>query len=266
MGNLQLPVWGGRSGPGQAVAVWLLGRCQISSHWLLASRQRRAIMASAPATVHLMPESLRRWATIALHPPPRRRSRRTGPPSQPSARAASAASLPTLADASAASASRSPLSPPAGGAPSSPPPAAADGAGLASQIASFTSRSAHSPPGTACSSRSRGAPCPTRRRPAAGCASGRPPSGSTGTFACKVRPRMSGAVADLGDQGLPGRVRPVLSALVVVSRGGQHIAACVVQLLAPPCAVDIPRGKRRILAPGDLGPGEVRGLTTTRLL
>jgi hypothetical protein len=68
MDNLPLTAWRGRSEPGQAVAVRLRGRCQISSHWLLASRQRRAMMASAPVTVHLMPESLRRWATIALHP------------------------------------------------------------------------------------------------------------------------------------------------------------------------------------------------------
>ena len=54
MGYLPLTAWRGRSEPGQAVAVWLRGRCQIGlPSWLLASRQRRAMMASAPATVQL---------------------------------------------------------------------------------------------------------------------------------------------------------------------------------------------------------------------
>src|ERR1035441_996250 len=66
--NNPLPAWRGRSEPGQAVAVWLRGRCQISSQWLLASRQRRAMMASAPGTVQRIPDNFRRWPTTALQP------------------------------------------------------------------------------------------------------------------------------------------------------------------------------------------------------
>src|SRR5260221_1162309 len=40
----------------------------MASHWLLASWQRRAVMAPAPATVHLMPDNFRRWPMTALHP------------------------------------------------------------------------------------------------------------------------------------------------------------------------------------------------------
>jgi len=42
MGNLLPSALRGRSGPGQAVAVWLRGRCQICSRWPIASRQRKA--------------------------------------------------------------------------------------------------------------------------------------------------------------------------------------------------------------------------------
>ena len=53
---------------GQAAPVWLCGAPQAASHWLLASRQRRAVMASAPAMVHLMPDIFRRCPMTALQP------------------------------------------------------------------------------------------------------------------------------------------------------------------------------------------------------
>ena len=39
---------------------------QTVSHWPLASRQRSAMMASAPATVQRMPDCLSRWPMIVF--------------------------------------------------------------------------------------------------------------------------------------------------------------------------------------------------------
>jgi hypothetical protein len=54
------------------------GLLQMASQVLLASLQRRAMMASAPAVVQRMPDCLTRWPMTDLHLLPRRRSRRTG--------------------------------------------------------------------------------------------------------------------------------------------------------------------------------------------
>src|ERR1022692_284720 len=51
----------------RAAVAWP-GWVRISSQRSLASRQRRARMPVAPCSVHLMPESFRRWPTIDLHP------------------------------------------------------------------------------------------------------------------------------------------------------------------------------------------------------
>src|SRR6266508_107196 len=53
---------------GQAAGVWLRGACQIWSSGRLARWQRSVAMASAPATVQRMPESLRRCPMTDLHP------------------------------------------------------------------------------------------------------------------------------------------------------------------------------------------------------
>ena len=53
---------------GQAALAWLRFECQIWSSGRLACSQRSAEMASAPATVHLMPDDFRRWPMTALQP------------------------------------------------------------------------------------------------------------------------------------------------------------------------------------------------------